>query len=70
MRWLDSLSKSTYYNLHDTVRGCDRTIGFCHQHEVSGEQLCLPPPSSPSSSRESPCPSHPEYDLWRVSRPT
>ena len=41
-----------------------------HQHEVSGEQLCLPPPSSPSSSREPPCPSHPEHDLWRVSRPT
>ena len=20
------------YNLHDTVRGCDRTIGFFHQH--------------------------------------
>ena len=35
---------------------------------VTGEQLSLPPPSSPSSSRESPCPSRPEHDLWRVSR--
>ena len=57
------------YNPHDTVRGCDGTIGFCHQREVNGEQLCLPPPSTPSSSRESPCPSHPEHDLWRASQP-
>jgi len=56
------------YNPHDTVRGCDGTIGFCNQHEVTGEQLCLPPPSSPFSSRESPCPSHPEHDLGRASR--
>ncbi|EOD27518.1 hypothetical protein EMIHUDRAFT_114611 [Emiliania huxleyi CCMP1516] len=57
------------YIPHDTVRGCDGTIGFCNQHEVTGEQLCLPPPSSPSSSRESPCPSHPEHDLGRASQP-
>ena len=50
------------------LRRMDGTIGFCHQHEVTGEQLCLPPPSSPSSSREPPCPSHPEHDLWRASQ--
>ena len=58
------------YNPHDTVRDCHGTNGFCNQHEVNGEQLSLPPPSSPFTSGESPCPSRPEHDLWRVSRPT
>jgi len=56
------------YNPYGTVRGCDGTIGFRHQREATGEQLCLPPPSSPSSPRESPCPSRPEHDLWRASQ--
>ena len=56
------------YNPHDTVRDCHGTNGFCNQHEVNGEQLSLPPPSSPFTSGESPCPSRPEHDLWRVSR--
>jgi len=50
------------------VRDCHGTNGFCNQHEVNGEQLSLPPPSSPFTSGESPCPSRPEHDLWRVSR--
>ena len=45
------------YNPHDTVRDCHGTNGFCNQHEVNGEQLSLPPPSSPFTSGESPCPS-------------
>lgn len=55
------------YNPHDTVRDCHGTNGFCNQHEVNGEQLSLPPPSSPFTSGESPCPSRPEHDLWRAS---
>ena len=45
------------------MRGCHGTNGFCHQHEVNGEQLSLPPPSSPFTSGESPCPSRPERPL-------
>jgi len=59
----DSRNPSTSVRRRETTAttkkrdDCHGTNWFCHQHEVNGEQLSLPPPSSPFTSGESPCPS-------------
>jgi len=67
-RWLDSLSKSTTL-MTQCAAATEPSGSATNTRSCNGEQLCLPPPSSPSSSREPPCPSHPEHDLWRASQP-